>query len=79
YMALNRPILAIGPTDADYAKIIRETQSGKAHGFNDINDIKHTLEGYFNLYQLNKLQIKSTSFEKYSRKSLAQKIMKLVE
>jgi glycosyltransferase involved in cell wall biosynthesis len=79
YLALKRPILAIGPTDADYAKIITETKSGTAHNFNDIEEIMHTLENYFNLYKQNKLQIKSDSFEKYSRRNLAKKFIGLVK
>ena len=65
--------LAIGPTDADYAKIIAETKSGTAHNFNDVNGITHTLDEYFSMYKQNKLQIQSDSFEKYSRRNLAKK------
>ena len=77
YIALKRPILAIGPTDADFAKIIAETKSGTAHNFNDIDGIMYTLEKYFNLYRQNKLQINSDSYEKYSRKNLAKKFIEL--
>jgi glycosyltransferase involved in cell wall biosynthesis len=79
YLALRRPVLAIGPTDADYAKIIAETKSGTAHNFNDVEGIMNTLEEYFNLYRQNKLQIKSDSFEKYSRRNLAKKFIELAD
>ncbi len=35
YMALRRPILALGPTDADYAEILRDTKAGVSLEFND--------------------------------------------
>ena len=79
YLALKRPIFAIGPKDADYAKIIAETQSGAAHDFNDVQSMMHTLETYFDKYKQNKLQVNSASIEKYSRRNLAKKFTELVD
>jgi glycosyltransferase involved in cell wall biosynthesis len=75
YMALKRPILAIGPTDANYAKIISETSSGKCHGFNDKQALKQTISEYYKLFKNRELSIDSNSFEKYSRRNLAKKII----
>lgn len=77
YLALKRPVLAIGPTDADFAAIITETKSGAVHNFNDVEGIMCTLEKYFNLYLQNELRINSDSFEKYSRRNLAKKFIDL--
>ena len=77
YLALKRPILAIGPTDADYANILAETNSGKAHDFKDIQGILQTLEEFFRMYKQNNLQINSDSYEKYTRKNLAKKFIEL--
>ena len=79
YMALRRPILALGPVDADYAKIINETNSGDCHNFTDTKDIEQTVKHYFELFLENKLVIESSSFEKYSRKNLAKKIFELYQ
>jgi len=79
YIALKRPILAIGPSDADFVKIIRETNAGKTHNFDDIEGITQTIEQYFNLFQSNKLNIDSSSYEKYSRKNLSKKMFQLVD
>ena len=79
YMALRRPILALGPVDADYAKIINETNSGDCHNFTDTKDIEQTVKHYFELFLKNKLVIESSSFEKYSRKNLAKKIFELYQ
>ena len=79
YMALQRPILALGPTDADYATIIRETKSGVPLDFDDIQGIKLALQNYFRLFKENKLVVESNSYEKYSRKNLAAQFVNLIQ
>ncbi len=78
YLAVKRPVLAIGPTSADFAKIIRETQSGVAHNFEDVAGIKDSVRSFFGKYQKNDLQIESGSLEQFSRKNLSKKFMELV-
>ncbi|SHI37162.1 Glycosyltransferase involved in cell wall bisynthesis [Tangfeifania diversioriginum] len=77
YMAMKRPILAIGPTDADFVNILNETKTGIAFDFNDAVGIRKTLENYFNLFIEGELQVESSAFEKFSRKNLAQKFIDL--
>lgn len=77
YLALHRPILAIGPTDADYAAIINETNSGTCCGFNDETAIKKALLDYFEKYQKGVLSVNSSSYEKYSRKNLAKNFVEI--
>ena len=77
YLALRRPIIALGPTNADFTKIIKETNSGEAHDFNDEQGIKKSIEKYFKLFQEKRLEIKSSSYEKFSRKNLAKKFVAL--
>ena len=77
YMALKRPILAIGPTDADFVNILNETKTGIAFDFNDAVGIRKTLENYFKLFNEEKLQVESSAFEKFSRKNLAKKFIDL--
>jgi len=79
YMALQRPILALGPTDADYAKILKETNSGVPLGFDDVPGIKNALQNYFQLFKENKLAVESGTYEKYSRKNLAKQFVNLLE
>lgn len=79
YMALRRPILALGPTDADYAKILRETNSGVPLGFKDVEGIKETLMQYFTLFKEKKLIVQSGTIEKYSRKNLAEQFVNLIQ
>jgi len=79
YMALQRPILALGPTDADYAKILRETNSGVPLDFDDIHGIKYSIQNYFRLFKENRLGVESNSYEKYSRKNLAAQFVALIQ
>ena len=79
YMALRRPILALGPTDADYAKILFETKAGISLDFNDEQGIKTTLQTYFQHFLNNNLEIDSGAFEKYSRKNLAKQFISLIQ
>ncbi len=79
YMALRRPILALGPTDADYAGILRETNAGVPLNFDDVKGIKETLLNYFQLFQENKLEVESGAIEKYSRKNLAARFVGLIQ
>lgn len=79
YLAIQRPILAIGPTNADFAKIIRETQSGVSVGFNDLQEMKEILSDYFDKFLQNKLEVKPTSIVQFSRKNLAKQFTGLFE
>jgi hypothetical protein len=78
YMALRRPILALGPTDADYAKILKETNSGISLNFDDIEGIKNAIQNYFQLFKENRLEVESVAYERFSRKSLAEQFVNLI-
>lgn len=77
YMALRRPILAIGPTDGDFAKIIHETRTGFVHSFNDQQGIKSTLLKLYTDFKVRKLDVNSSGYERFSRKNLAREIINL--
>ncbi|MFW5974625.1 MAG: glycosyltransferase family 4 protein [Bacteroidota bacterium] len=67
YFAIQKPILCIGPTDGDSAKIIKETQTGATFDFEDKEGIKN--------YILATFQKESSSFNPgntapYNRKVL---------
>ncbi len=79
YMALKRPILAVGKTDSDIAGIISETQAGIAVEFDDFDAMKQALKNFFELYKENKLEIQPVGVEQYSRKNLAKKFVALAE
>ena len=79
YMALKRPIIALGPADADYARILNETNAGIAIEFNDDSAMKTTLKKYFELFRKGKLEVNSKKIDQYSRKNLAASFMVLAD
>jgi len=78
YMALNRPILAIGPPNSDSALIISETKAGVCKDFSDVEGITNTLKLYFDQYKKGELKINSDSYEQYSRKNQAANFVRLL-
>ncbi len=77
YMALHRVILAIGPPDGDFARILEETRAGFVNDFDDIKGIQATLVKLFKNYANGQLEAGSTCYERFSRKNLAGEIMAL--
>jgi glycosyltransferase involved in cell wall biosynthesis len=76
YLASQKPILAIGPTDGDLAKIIQETQCGKMFDYEDSKGMQRFIEE-----NLKKPVSKSNTENagKYSRKQLTRKIAELLK
>ena len=70
YLASQKPILAIGPTKGDLAKIIQETQCGSLFDYGDTKGMKRFVEE-----KLNTAQIRSENelVKQYSRRELTQK------
>jgi glycosyltransferase involved in cell wall biosynthesis len=77
YLALRRPIIAIGPPSGDIAAIIAETRSGFVHHFDDFTGLKKTVENLYQKYKEGNFIFNSGNYEKYSRKSLAGKIINI--
>lgn len=74
YLSAKRPILCIGVTDGDAAKIIEETNAGIAINFADEVKIRKVVTDYFNLYKNGHLNLESTGIEKYTRRELTKNI-----
>lgn len=79
YIALRRPILALGPAEADYAVILNETKAGIPVSFRNKKEIEKAVLFYYSLYKEGKLYVNPGAFEKYSRRNLAAKFMNLAE
>ncbi|PBQ34932.1 glycosyl transferase family 1 [Sphingobacteriaceae bacterium] len=75
YMSSGAPILAIGPTDGDLAKIINETKSGLISDFDDEENLKRNILTYFkggsNLRD-------EAAISRYSRKGLTKQLCDLL-
>lgn len=78
YMAASRPIIAIGPSQWDVAKIIAETNSGHSFTYQEKDALKALLLTCFERYQQQNLNVHSYGVEKYSRKALTKQLAKLV-
>jgi glycosyltransferase involved in cell wall biosynthesis len=77
YIALRRPILAIGPPEADFARILNETKAGYINDFRDIKGIQTTLQTLFDTFLEGKLAVQASGHERFSRKQLAREIISL--
>lgn len=78
YLMAKRPILAIGPEQWDVQKIISETQAGNYFDYDSHNQLKKQIQIYFQDFLQGKLNVNSQHIAQYSRKSLTQKLSKLL-
>jgi hypothetical protein len=77
-MVSERPIIAIGPKDSDFAEIITSTNTGTFFTYNEKERLKKTILSNFELYLDNKLQVYPVGLQQYSRKNLTERLAKLV-
>jgi galactitol-specific phosphotransferase system IIB component len=78
YLVSERPIIAIGPEDSDFAEIITSTNTGKFFLYDEKKKVKKAILGYFELYLENKLQVYPVGLQQYSRKNLTEQLAKLI-
>lgn len=79
YLAVKRPILAIGPSNAASGEIIIECKAGSITDFDEKEDLKKNIMAFYNLYKEGNLKVESESIEPYSRKNLAKKYAGLLD
>lgn len=78
YMVSERPIVAIGPEGADFAAIIRSTNTGVFVTYPEKEKLKQTLLGYFEEYQKGVLRSHPIGLQQYSRKNLTGELVKVL-
>jgi len=78
YIVSERPIIAIGPKDSDFAEIITSTNTGSFFRYSEKERLKSTLLSYFELYLQNNLKTHGIGLQQYSRKNLTEKLSKLL-
>lgn len=80
YMASGRPILCIGSKEGDTARILKETNAGVTVGFEEKDQIKEAVKTYYQRFLTDGLPGNEiTTLGKYSRKSLAEEYVNLLE
>jgi glycosyltransferase involved in cell wall biosynthesis len=78
YLVSERPIIAIGPKDSDFAEIITSTNTGVFFTYDEKEKLKKTISSYFDLYLENKLTVFPVGLQQFSRKNLTEKLAKLI-
>ncbi len=78
YMVSERPIVAIGPKDSDFAEIITNTNTGVFFEYSEKTKLKQTIHEYYNQFLEAKLQSHAVGLQQYSRKKLTQQLVELL-
>ena len=78
YMVSERPIIAIGPKDSDFAEIITSTNTGVFFTYDEKEKLKALLLNYYQQYQTQNLKVHAVGLQQYSRKSLTEQLVKLL-
>ena len=78
YMVSERPIIAIGPKDSDFAEIITSTNTGVFFTYDEKEKLKALLLNYYQQYQTQNLKVHAIGLQQYSRKSLTAQLANLV-
>ena len=79
YMVSNRPIIAIGPQDSDFAEIITNTNTGVFVKYSEKMKLKSVILDFYNQFLEGKLQSNGVGLQKYSRKSLTKELAQLIQ
>lgn len=79
YMAAERPILGVGPEEADFFDIIKQTNTGKVAHYDEKDKIKEIIESYFELYQKKGLHVHGMGLQYFSRKKLTEKLASVIK
>lgn len=80
YIGANRPILTIGPKEGDMKEILQGVKHSKYIDFGDKAACKIALVDFYNNYQKNNNVIeKNDLFENFSRQTLAERYLKLID
>ena len=74
YLGARKPILCIGPTDGDAAKIIEECKAGKTFDYSDENGIYDFIETYMS----DEFIFENKNYLKYSRRNLTKNLSKIL-
>ena len=79
YLASNRPIIGIGPENADFETIIKNTNTGTFVNYNQKKELKTTIYNYYNLYKSKNLYTNPIGVDQYSRKNLTKQLAEILK
>lgn len=78
YIVSERPIIAIGPNDSDFAEIIIATNTGTFFTYQEKEKLKITISNHFEKYLQKNLNVYAVGLQQYSRKHLTEKLAKML-
>ncbi|MDQ5929305.1 MAG: hypothetical protein QG594_1083, partial [Bacteroidota bacterium] len=78
YMVSNRPIVAIGPKESDFAEIITSTNTGVFFEYTEKEKLKKVLIDFYNQFLNGQLQSNGVGLQKFSRKNLTKELVNLL-
>lgn len=78
YMVSERPIIALGPEDSDFAEIITSTNTGVFFTYDEKERLKELLLKYYQEYQNKNLKVYAVGLQQYSRKSLTEQFVQIL-
>ena len=79
YMVSERPILAVGPEEADMGRILRETNTGSFFLYSQKKEIKAFLLEKYDLFKKGNLKSFPIGLQQYSRKALTGKLVQQIQ
>jgi galactitol-specific phosphotransferase system IIB component len=78
YMVSERPIIAIGPKDSDFAEIITNTNTGVFFDYSEKARLKQIIFDYYHQFLEGKLQSNGVGLQHYSRRNLTKQLVELI-
>ena len=78
YMVSERPIIAIGPLEADVEAIIKQTNTGNYFTYNDYESLKNLFLNHFKAFKDGNLHTQPIGLQKYHRKQLTKQLSELI-
>lgn len=79
YMVSERPILAIGPKDSDFAEIITNTNTGVFFEYDEKAKLKQTISDFYKQFLTGQLQSNGVGLQHFSRKNLTKQLVDLLQ
>lgn len=79
YLVSERPIIAVGPEEADFSSIIKTTNTGVFITYDDKDKLKDSILLYFNQYLQGNLKANAIGLQQYSRKNLTGQLAQLLK
>lgn len=79
YLVSNRPIIAIGPEDSDFAEIITNTNTGVFFTYDEKLKLKSVILNFYKQYLDGKLQVNGLGLQQYSRRNLTKELVNLID